>query len=86
MHLSLERELQIPAEEEPLAPKEEPHEVVEKPQIEEQRVDTSNQLEPSREGRKRSKEVDILVQDARENVGAPSNKLMKRKSLDQYTS
>ena len=34
---------------------------------------TSSQAEPSREGRNITKEVDRLVQDARENVGAPSN-------------
>jgi hypothetical protein len=58
MWCSLERELQIPPEEEILAPKEEPQEVVEQPQIEEQRVETSTQAEPSREGRKRTREAD----------------------------
>lgn len=52
MQCSLERELQIPLEEDLLAPKEEPQEIVEQPQIEEQRVETTTQAEPSREGRK----------------------------------
>ena len=39
--------------------------------IEEQRVETFTQEKPSKEGRKRTREDDILVQDARKNVGAP---------------
>ena len=58
---------------------------MEQPQIEEQTVDTLTQAEPSREGRKRTKEADRLVQDARENVGAPSNLCRKRRSLERYT-
>lgn len=38
-----------------LNPMEEPKEAVEKPQVEEQRVDTTTQAETSREGRKRGK-------------------------------
>ena len=76
MRFSLERELQIPSEEYLLAPKEEPQEVVEQTRMEENkggRVETSTQAEPSREGRKRTREVDRLVQVARENVGSTSN-------------
>jgi len=43
MWCSLERELRIPLEEEVLALKEEPQEVVEQPQIEDKRVETSTQ-------------------------------------------
>ena len=39
--------------------------------IEDQRAETFTQEKPSKKGRKRTKEADILVQDARENVGAP---------------
>jgi len=84
MWCSLERELYIPPEEELLAPKKEPQEVVEKPQIEEQRVDTFTQVEPSIKGRKRTKEADILAYDARVNVGAPSNLRRQRRSPERY--
>ena len=80
-----ERELPIPLEEELLAPKEEPEEVVEQLQVEEQRVETSTQANPSREGRKRVSEAHRLVQDARENVGTHSNLCKHRRSLNQYT-
>ena len=53
--------------------------------IKEQRVETFTQEKPSKECRKRTREVDILVQDVRENVGAPSNFCMQRRSLDRYT-
>ena len=43
MWCSLERELQIPPKEEILAPKEDPQDVVEQPQVEEQRVETTTQ-------------------------------------------
>ena len=59
--------------EESLAPKEEPREVVEEPQEEVKRVETPTQVEKSRDGRKHNREVDILLQDARENVGAPTS-------------
>eukprot|EP00253_Pinus_taeda_P027804 PITA_27804 len=84
MQCSLERELHIPLGEELLAPKEESQEVVEKPQIEDQRVETTTQVEPSREGRKRTREVEILLHDARENVGAPTSQCRKR-SPNRYT-
>lgn len=47
-------------------------------------METTTQLEPSREGRKRNRESERLVQDAKENVGASSNQRRKRRSLDQY--
>ena len=40
---------------------EEPQEVVEQPKIVEKRVETTSQEEPSREGRKRNRKVEILV-------------------------
>ena len=58
MRCSLERELQIP-------PKEKPQDVVEKPQVEDQGVETSTQAEPSKEGRKRTRKFERLVQDTR---------------------
>lgn len=76
MRFSLERELQITLEEEILDRKKEIQEVMKQPQMEEQRggrVEKSNQVEPSSEDRKRTREVETLMQDARENVGAPSN-------------
>ena len=42
-----------------------------------------NHLEESRE---RTTEVDILVQDVRENVEAPSNLCRQRRSPKRYTS
>ena len=53
--------------------------------IEEQRVETFTQEKPSKEGRKRTREPDILVQDARENVGAPSNLRKQTRSLERHT-
>ena len=47
-------------------------------------METPTQAEPSGEGTKRTREVDRLVQDVRENVGAPSNFHRKRSSLEKY--
>lgn len=85
MWCSLDRELQIPQEGKSLALKEEPLEVVEQSQIEDMRVETSTQVETSREGRKRIREADRLLQDARENVVAPSNLCKQRRSPNWYT-
>ena len=46
---------------------------------------TFYQEKPSKEGRKRTMEADILVQDARENVGAPSNLCRQTRSPERYT-
>ena len=59
---------------------------MEKPQVEEKRMGKTTQAKPSREGRKRTREAERLVQDAWENVGAPLNQLGQRRSLDQYNS
>ena len=58
---------------------------MEKPQVEEERVETSTQLETSEEGRKRIREANRLVQDVRENVGTPSNFCRSRRSPNRYT-
>ena len=55
------RELHIPIEEDILAPKEESQEVVEQPQIEDQRVQTTTQAKLSREGKKGTRETKRLV-------------------------
>ena len=60
MRCSLERDLQLHVDEEILAPKEEPQEVVEKPQVEVERVETSTQEETSRDGRKCTREDEKL--------------------------
>jgi len=86
MWCSIERGIQTPPEEELLAAKEEPHEVLEQPLVKEQIMEISTQEEPSREGRKRTREDDILLQDARENVGAPTNLFRKRRSPKRDTS
>ena len=49
-------------------------------------METSTEEEPSKEGRKRTRESGILVQYARKNVGSPSNFSRKRRSHGRYTS
>lgn len=73
MRFSLERELQLHGKEEILAPKEEPHNNVEKPHAEEHRVEEPTHAKTSKDRRKCTKEVDRLMHDARENVGAPTS-------------
>jgi len=48
-------------------------------------VETSTQVESSRDGWKRTREADRLLLDARENVGEPSSQHRQRRSLDRYT-
>eukprot|EP00253_Pinus_taeda_P002729 PITA_02729 len=67
MQVSLERELELHAEEEILVPKAEPHIDVEQPHAKVLGVETSTQEESSREGRKHTREADILLDDAWEN-------------------
>ena len=38
----------------------------------------------SKDGRKRTREANTLVLDARENVGAPTSQYIKRRSLERY--
>eukprot|EP00253_Pinus_taeda_P003701 PITA_03701 len=74
MRVSLEREIELHADEELLAPKvDEPQIYVEMPHVEDPGVETSTQAKSSREGRKHTREVDILLDDTRENVGAPTS-------------
>lgn len=49
-------------------------------------MEKSKQVEPSREGRKRTREAGRLVQDMREYVGAPSNLSRQRRSPKRYNS
>ena len=71
-------ELLVPKEEEPQTDVEQPHAEV-------PRVDTSTQEESSRDGRKLTREAEILLDDSRENVGAPTSKCRKRTSPDRYS-
>jgi len=48
-------------------------------------VEAPTHVETSRDGRKCTREVEILIHDARENVGEPTSERNQRKSLDQYT-
>ena len=59
-------ELLVPKEEEPQTDAEQLH-------VEDPRVETSTQAEFSTDGRKRTREADILFSDVRENVGEPSS-------------
>ena len=72
MRVSLERELQLQVVEELLVPKEEePQTDTEHPHAEVLGVVTSTQAKSSKYGWKCTREADILLEDARENVGAP---------------
>ena len=85
MRVSVKRELQLQAVEELLVPKEEePQTDLEQLHAEVPRVETSTQVESSRDGRKRTREADILLEDVRENVGAPSSQCRQRRSLERY--
>eukprot|EP00253_Pinus_taeda_P031941 PITA_31941 len=48
-------------------------------------VETSTQAESSRDGQKRTREAFKLLEDARENVGAPSSHHRQRRSPERYT-
>ena len=65
MRCSLERELQLHADEDILAPKEEPQGDVEQRHVEEHRVETPTHEKSARDGRKHTKEDDRLMHDAR---------------------
>ena len=69
MRVSLKRELKFHAKEELLVPKEdEPQTDAEQPHSKDSRVETFTHTESSRDGWKRSREVERLVMDVRENV------------------
>ena len=71
-------EFLVPKEEEPQSDAEQPH-------VEVPGVETSTQVESSRDGWKRTREANILLEDARENVGAPSSQRRQRRSTERYT-
>ena len=78
MQLSLERELDLHAEEELLVPKDE-YQDVDQPHEEVHGVEENTNAEPSiRNGRRRTTEADRLRLDATENVGAPTSQRRQR--------
>ena len=86
MRVSLERELVFHADEDILVPKvEKPQIDVEQPHAEVPRVETSTQEESSKDGRKRTREAEKLLEGARENVGAPLSQRRQRTSPERYT-
>ena len=73
-------------DEEILYPKvEEPQIDVEQAHAKYPRVETSTQVESFREGRKHTREDERLLDDARENVGAPNSQRRQRTSPERYT-
>eukprot|EP00253_Pinus_taeda_P024727 PITA_24727 len=68
----------VPKEEKPQIDAEQPH-------AKDSGVETSTHAESSRDGRKRSRDVDRLMLDARENVGQQSSQCRQRRSPDRYT-
>ena len=48
-------------------------------------METSTQEESSRDGQKLTREADRLLEDVRENVGAPSSQRKQRRSSERYT-
>jgi hypothetical protein len=84
MRLSLERELDLHAEEELLVPKDESQDV-DQPHEEVHRVEETTQAEPSiRNGRKRTTEAERLRLDAAQNIGAPITQRRQRQSPDRF--
>jgi hypothetical protein len=85
MQLSLEREIDLHAEEELLVPKDEPLDV-DQPQDDLHGVEESTHTEPSiRNGRKCTTEDDRLRLDAAQNVGAPTSQRRQRQAPDRFT-
>lgn len=73
MICSLEKDLQLHANEEILAPKEESQDDVEQPHVEAQRVEGPTHADTSIYGRKHTREANRLMNDARENMEAPTS-------------
>eukprot|EP00253_Pinus_taeda_P018283 PITA_18283 len=71
-------EILVPKEEEPQTNAEQSHAEV-------PGVETSTQAESPRDGRKCARETDRLLEDVRENVGAPSSQRKQRRSPKRYT-
>jgi hypothetical protein len=84
MRLSLERELDLHAEEELLVPKDESQDV-DQPHEEVHGVEETTQAEPSiRNGRKRTTEVERLRLDGAQNVGTPISQHRQRDFPDRF--
>jgi hypothetical protein len=84
MWLSLERELDLHAEEELLVHKDESQDV-DQPHEEVHGVEETTQAEPSiRNGRNHTTEADRLRLDVAQNVGAPTSERKQRQSLDRF--
>jgi len=64
--------------------KEEPQTDAEQPHAEVLGVETSTQADYSKDGRKRIREADKLLEDVRENVGAPSSQRRQGRSPESY--
>ena len=47
-------------------------------------METSTQAESSKDGQKRTREANILLSDARENLGEPSSQHRRRRSPERY--
>ena len=58
---------------------------MEKPQAEEKRVKETTHAKTFIDGRKCTIEVDRLIHDVRDNVGAPTSQRRQRRSPYQYT-
>ena len=71
------KEILVPKEEEPQTDVEQLHAEV-------LGVEASTQVESSRDGRKRTREADRLLEDVRENVGAPYCQRRQRRSPERY--
>ena len=85
MRLSLERELDLHADEELLVPKNEPK-YVEQPHEEDHRVAKNTHADTStRNGRRCTTEADRLRLDAAEHVGAPTSLHKQRQSPNRFT-
>jgi hypothetical protein len=85
MRLSLEREIDLHAEEELLVPKDESQDV-DQPHEEVHGVEEATHVEPStRNGRNRTMEADRLRLDVAQNVGAPMSQCRQRQSPNRFT-
>ena len=85
MWLSLERELDLHAEEELLVPKDESQDV-DQPHEEVHGVEENTHAEPSiKNGRRCTTESDRLRPDVAQNVGAPTSQHRQRQSPNRFT-
>jgi hypothetical protein len=85
MRFSLERKLDLHAEEELMVPKDESQDV-DQPHEEVHGVEEATHAEPSiRNGRKRTTEADRLRLDVAQNVGSPTSQCRQRKCPDRFT-